>query len=103
MNCKSCGAVITGEERFCPKCGKELQETEFEPTFSNESINDRREPTKSSAFICGIISLFFAGFILGVIAVVLSKDPEQRNAKAAQILGIIGIIGWALYIILVLL
>ena len=55
-------------------------------------------PTKSSALVLGILSFFF-GVIFGVIAISLSKDPLQKNRGAARILGAIGIISWAILLI----
>ena len=56
-----------------------------------------------SALICGIVSLFCFGFVLGIIAIVqgfqarklLAQSNESTgNATAAIVLGIIGVIGW---------
>lgn len=61
--------------------------------------------------ITGIISLFCCGVILGPVAIVLSSQakseiaatggaqPGAGQAKAGLIMGIIGIVGWVLFII----
>ncbi len=63
------------------------------------------------SMICGIISLFCCGVILGPVAIVLSNQakseiaatggtqPGLGQAKAGLILGIIGIVGWVFLIL----
>ena len=63
------------------------------------------------SMITGIISLFCCGVILGPVAIVLSSQakseiaatggaqPGAGQAKAGLIMGIIGIVGWVLFII----
>lgn len=64
--------------------------------FNNEPIEfkkeDQVEETSNAAFICGIVGIFVAGIILGIIAIVLSKKPESKNKQAAFILGIVDIV-----------
>lgn len=61
----------------------------------------------TTALVCGIISLFCFGFILGIIAIVngvqaqneLKKTNSSSGAAIAGIvLGIIGLVGWAIAI-----
>lgn len=67
-----------------------------------------------AGMILGIASLFVAGLILGLLAVIFSmialgrikKNPDTRKGKgfaiAGLVLGGIGMIGWAIAIILLL-
>ncbi|MGI6378026.1 MAG: zinc-ribbon domain-containing protein [Bacilli bacterium] len=100
MFCKNCGQELDDSSKFCPYCGAEntpvvkIEENELPPNNDGEVT-----PTKSSALVLGILSLFFFGVIFGVIAISLSKDPLQKNRGAARILGAIGIISWAILLI----
>lgn len=67
-----------------------------------------------AGFVTGLVSLFLFGFILGVLGVIFSaialkrikREPESRKGKglaiAGLILGIVGIIGWTLYLLILL-
>lgn len=100
MYCSNCGAKV-GDSKFCSNCGMEQKR-------STQNTNDpfayqyqkQAEPTSNAALILGVISLFFAGIILGIVAIVLSFRPEAKNATAARVLGIIGLIGGIIYIVL---
>ncbi|WP_332663632.1 DUF4190 domain-containing protein [Aeromicrobium sp.] len=63
------------------------------------------------SMITGIISLFCCGVVLGPVAIVLSNQakseiaatggaqPGAGQAKAGLILGIIGIVGWVIFLL----
>lgn len=56
------------------------------------------ESAANAALICGIISLFIAGLILGIIAVVQASNAKKQGyiggkATAGMVTGIIGIAG----------
>jgi hypothetical protein len=63
--------------------------------------------------ILGIVSLFCCGVVTGPIAIVLATQarneiaasggtqPGAGQAKAGLILGIIGVVGWIIYIVVV--
>gem|GEM_PF-6595292 len=73
---------------------------------SGESLPDA--PGATTAMVLGIIGLFVAGMILGIIALVMglkakkaiSENPGMYGgsgkATAGIVLGIIGIVGWGL-------
>ncbi|MCW2830602.1 MAG: hypothetical protein JWP31_1294 [Aeromicrobium sp.] len=62
--------------------------------------------------IAGIVSLFCCGVILGPVAIALSTQakneiaatggvqPGSGQAKAGLILGIVGIVGWVIFLVL---
>ena len=102
MYCSNCGAKV-GDSKFCSNCGMEQKR-------STQNTNDpfayqyqkQAEPTSNAALILGVISLFFAGIILGIVAIVLSFRPEAKDATAARVLGIIGLIGGIISIVLMI-
>lgn len=102
MYCSNCGAKV-GDSKFCSNCGMEQKR-------STQNTNDpfayqyqkQAEPTSNAALILGVISLFFAGIILGIVAIVLSYRPEAKDATAARVLGIIGLIGGIISIVLMI-
>jgi len=60
----------------------------------------------TASLVCGIISLFFAGLILGIIAITQGRKAKRfgymgGRATAGIVMGIIGIIGWVIIVILV--
>lgn len=102
MYCSNCGAKV-GDSKFCSNCGMEQKR-------STQNTNDpfayqyqkQTEPTSNAALILGVISLFFSGIILGIVAIVLSFRPEAKNATAVRVLGIIGLIGGIISIVLMI-
>lgn len=64
--------------------------------------NNSRHGNAVASLVCGIIGLFFAGIILGIIALVQSNkalevikegEPDYSMARAGKIFGWISIIG----------
>ena len=86
--------------------------------YTIDGVNKKKIPNATTALVCGIISIPFAGLIgiiLGIIALSSASgaikkyeaNPEMylessfKNAKAGQICGIIGVIAsilWMVYI-----
>lgn len=67
----------------------------------------------TAGMICGIVSLFFFGFVLGILAIIFSscalsqlkKEPERfdENAKCKATTGLVtGIIGLCVWVVLVI-
>lgn len=58
----------------------------------------------TGSLVCGIISLFFAGIILGIVAIVMGMQAKKEGfvggkATAGIVLGVIGIAGTVLMLI----
>jgi|GEM_PF-4791859 len=82
----------------------------MEPSYNPEVASAKSRAT--TALVCGIISLFFLGLVLGVIALV--KGLSARNtlkaanepsgaATAGVIIGTVGLVAWAvLFVILMI-
>lgn len=102
MYCSNCGAQV-GDNRFCSNCGMEQKrsvQNANDPFVSQ--YQQKEEPSSNTALVLGILSLFFAGIILGIVAISLSFKPDAKNATAARVLGIIGLIGGIISILLMI-
>lgn len=58
----------------------------------------------TGSLVCGIISLFFAGIILGIVAIALGMQAKKEGfvggkVTAGIVLGVIGIVGAVLMLI----
>lgn len=114
MYCKQCGFEVSRQERLCSNCGENNEN--YSPEVRSESqgsgqpafnqnyyqiqYQEKEEPKSSAALVCGIISIFFAGLILGVIGLVLASKPNAEHKTAARVTSIVGIVGWVVLIIL---
>jgi len=61
----------------------------------------------TASLVCGIIGLFVLGLILGIIAIVQGRKAKALGytggmATAGIVLGVIGLIGWAIIIIVMI-
>lgn len=112
MKCPNCGKEVGVNEKICSFCGEnndyyiepvtpevEVKESGYYSPNNNSNpiifIQPSNNPTttKSSAgLVCGIIGLFFAGVIFGIIALSLSNKPNNAFPTASKVLGIIDII-----------
>jgi uncharacterized membrane protein YvbJ len=90
--CTNCGIELSTTQEYCSYCGrKQKLDQNQQAYYQNTQITSTNAETKSSAITCAIIGLFFAGIILGIIAISLSNNPNQSNRKAAKVLGVIDI------------
>lgn len=69
------------------------------PVYPAGSHNYPNSNEGVGALVCGILGLFMCGVILGPIAIYLGSQSESGLAKAGKVLGIIALVGWALYLI----
>lgn len=92
--CTNCGTELTIDQEYCTYCGRKQNINQSQQPYYQEvnSNNQHIEETSNTALLFGILGLFFAGFIFGIIAIVLSKNPEQKNKGAAKTLGVISIV-----------
>ena len=88
--------------------GQQGQGNIYQPPNQQNADYERYAKQAKTALICGIISLFCAGMILGIVAIVQGAQASKSlksigaptgNATAGIILGIIGLVGWALSLI----
>ena len=121
--CKYCGNVLADGDNFCQKCGAvadavqdnnpgmaaQANQTSNNNFNNQQQVNNSEYQGKTSGtavggFVCGIVGLFIAGIILGIVAISLGAAAknhmktfpgEKGNglATAAIVLGIIDIVG----------
>ena len=108
MTCPRCNTERPDTVNFCPTCGLAAganppQYQQYPPYYPVQMPGDSEA---NIALICGIISLF-AGFILGIIAIVMGKKAIQlgsvdSKAKTGMILGWVSVALTALSLIIVI-
>ncbi|MFA6861419.1 MAG: zinc-ribbon domain-containing protein [Bacilli bacterium] len=113
--CPTCGKEVKPTDKFCPSCGASIPQTDTNiPSYSPdaESSEQKKEKNKNddnglASLICGIISLVFpyGNLIFAIIAISLSSKirNENSNAKVGFTTGIIGIILFAIEVVLLVL
>jgi hypothetical protein len=101
-HCAHCGAPNPVGSTFCTTCGQSI---------SGTFIHKVNAPGAVSSLVFGIIGLFICGLIFGIIAITsagkakqaIAAEPNRYGggglATAGQILGIVGLIGWAIILI----
>jgi hypothetical protein len=103
--CPHCGKVIRSNVKICRYCKKV-------PTPDGVYRGPKSPaPGSTAALVYGILSIFVCGLIFGLLAVnkaneaekAIARDPSltgQGNATAGKVIGIIGIVLWALVLFL---
>jgi hypothetical protein len=99
--CPHCGRVYRETLKVCPSCKKA-------PTPSGDYTGPvTNAPGAVAALVYGILSIFICGLIFGIVAITkageahkaIAKDPTLGGAglaTAGKVIGIIGIVAWAL-------
>lgn len=91
--CKYCGQPISSEQKFCTNCGAENvlnedKKSDIGPvtyTSGNEKKTEGSEAEKTNnknaiiGFVCSIIGLFIAGFVMGFVAIGLGASVLKHN------------------------
>ena len=104
MICTKCGHQVADGGVFCCFCGEKLDTAgqQVQPFYSQQNYSAvHRHPgegTATGALVCGIVGLFLAGLILGIIAIVQGKNAKKLGytggkATAGIVLGIVDIVG----------
>ena len=120
---KNITPTITNQESKLESYNNSISFSAFKKEFkkgtssiirSNKTYGASMNGLAVAGFICSIVGIIVFGLILGVVAIILSgiglskinKDPINWNGKglaiAGIIIGILDIIGWAIYIALFL-
>lgn len=92
--CTNCGNEMTNDQEYCTYCGRKQTINEpQQPYYQGVNPNNQtKEETSNTALLFGILGLFIAGIIFGILAIVLSNNTEQKNKSTARTLGIIDIV-----------
>lgn len=104
IKCPHCDRVYSKRQAICPSC---KQAPTADGVYRGPTTN---APGAVSSLVCGIVGLFFCGIILGIVAIVqansakraIERDPRYSGggmATAGLVLGIIGLVLWALVIL----
>ena len=131
MYCRRCGAENPDNAKFCAECGERLDVAQSPNQYSNNSQSQYPYPPQpqpqyvppyyqnnmylqeaaansaaTSAMVCGIIGLFIAPPIFGIIALAESNKAKKLGytggkATAGLVLGMIEVIGSCIMLILI--
>ncbi len=123
MKCYHCGFENVDTAMYCEQCGTQLRQPEggqqngYQPAGPYQQawppvVDYQYESGKSAStvsMVCGILSIVIPciGIILGIVAIMYSNKAKKlgvRNgqATAGLVTGIIGLSGWALYLLLLI-
>ena len=103
--CPDCGEDVAKGAAKCPYCGKLLRKRAGRARFT------RRSDTARNALICGILSIFCCGIILGPIAIIQALKAKKEiaasrgaltgggMATAGLVCGIVGMVGAVLILL----
>ena len=105
--CTKCGAQNFDEANNCANCGAILASTVGAPVFNNVVVpqQQRGKGLAIAAMVCGIVSFFCFGVILGILAVIFGGVAKSKGYKGGMATAgiVLGIIGLALYVLTLIL
>jgi hypothetical protein len=102
--CTNCGNQVLESTQICDYCNAILTP---DGIYSGPTVN---APGAVASLVFGIVGLFICGLIFGILAIVKSREAKASiafnpryggggMATAGFVLGIIGLIGWAIIIV----
>jgi hypothetical protein len=118
--CTKCGAQNADNAQFCESCGGKLESQQpinAQQTVVNEQpiVNQQQNQTQGqqntagkglgiASLVCGIVSFFCFGLILGILAVVFGGIAKGKGYKGGMATAgiVLGVIGLALYVICII-
>ena len=112
MFCAKCGAQLPDTAQFCANCGasvlqpyQQSYQNSFQQPYQDYQAAAHANRAATTALVCGIVGFFFAGLILGFIAVIQANSAKKQGymggkATAGFVLGVIDVIGWAILMIM---
>lgn len=110
--CTRCGTQNPDYATSCSNCGTALTPTAAAPTPAYGApaptpVAPVAEPGKGLAIaslVCGIVSFFCFGFILGILAVIFGGVAKSKGFTGGMATAgiVLGIIGLATYVILII-
>ena len=110
MFCQKCGTKNLENASVCIQCNEQLvmpQQAYYQPPYQQPQYVQKHpaESLATASMVCGIVGLFMAGLVLGIIAIALgSKAKKMGYAGGRATAGIVlGIIALASFVLLLLL
>ena len=108
ITCSKCGSSYSARRATCPNCGTKTPASKHSHA---RSVVRGDAPGATQSLVYGIISLLICGIIFGIVAIQKSNEAKRAikanpnltgegKATAGLVLGIIGLIGWALVIVI---
>ena len=80
MYCKSCGAELKGNEKFCPECGKTVILTDT-PKVTQNSESKPKDSKRTAAIVLGIVVLL--ALIAAIVLCGYFVSKHKNKAKVA--------------------
>ena len=103
--CSRCGTGLDDSMYFCTNCGANLSQAQDGAQMRPKTSSGK----ETASLVCGILSFFVAGIVLGILAIVFAHQAKKENggilsstAKAGLICGIIGLVLAVISLFLVL-
>ena len=98
MVCNTCGTPNVDEAAFCSNCGAPLTTTAVQNTDNGKGF-------AIASLVLGIVSIFCFAIITGTLAIVFSSKAKAKGypggmATAGFVCGIIGLVGWAISMVM---
>lgn len=106
--CPNCGTQNADSAQFCEKCGTQLvAQQPVNNQQQNQPTNQPMVPGKGFAItslVCGIVSFFCFAIILGILAIVFGSVAKSKGYKGGMATAgiVLGIVGMALYVLMIL-
>ena len=99
MTCNNCGTSNDPNAKYCYSCCASLTEVEA------NTASDDGKGFAIASLVLGIVSIFCFAIITGTLAIVFSRMAKSKGyqggmATAGMVLGIIGVVAWAIMLLL---
>ena len=110
MVCNKCGSPITPGATFCTNCGAPV-EAQAPQAYNATPVYNAPQPEVPAAvpgkglavtsMVCGIVSFFCFGIILGILAIIFGGVAKSKGCKSGMATAgiVMGVVGIALYFI----
>lgn len=116
MVCPNCGSANNDGAKFCIGCGATLDAPQANPVNNvpqnaNYNFANNQQPATVpgkglgiASMVCGIVSFFCFGFILGLLAVIFGGVAKSKGFKGGSATAgiVLGVIGLAFYVIMLI-
>ena len=106
--CKNCEYKNSPDAKFCFNCGKNLDENQIENNEKTTNVNSKTNVLAILSLIFGILSILFTSIWFPMLAITFSISAKKKIklfnengnglATTGLVLGIIGIIIWAVFL-----